>query len=140
MEQSHSWQAKIFSTIQELLLHFMEPEVSLPHLQKPNTCSYSEPDQSSICPPSQFLNTHLKIISPTLHGSSGSSKWSLSPRFPQQNPACTSFLHCTCYMPCPFHPSWFHQSNNSWCRIQTVTVHNAHTVFLWELLIVQTDC
>ena len=47
MEQSQSWEPKSFSTIQEIPLHFMEHEDSLPHLQKHKTCSYSEPDQSS---------------------------------------------------------------------------------------------
>jgi len=45
MEQSQFWEAKIFSTIQEIPLYFMESEDSLPHLQEPNTCSYFEPDQ-----------------------------------------------------------------------------------------------
>ena len=40
----------------------MEPEGSLSHLQVPTTYSYSEPDQSSPCPPSHFLKIHLNII------------------------------------------------------------------------------
>jgi len=34
----------------------MEHEDSLPHSQVPTTCPYTEPDQSSRCPPSHFLN------------------------------------------------------------------------------------
>ena len=30
--------------------NFMEPEGSLPHLQVPAACPYSEPDQSTACP------------------------------------------------------------------------------------------
>ena len=41
----------------------MEPEGSIPRLQKQVTCPYTEPDQSSPCPPSQFLKIHLNIIS-----------------------------------------------------------------------------
>ena len=67
----------------------MESEGSLPRLQQPATCPYPEPDQSSPCPPSHFLKTHISIIFPSMLGS---SKWSLSIRFPHQTPVCTSPL------------------------------------------------
>jgi len=47
MEQSQSWEAKRFSIIQKIPLHFTDLEGSLPHLQEPNTCSYFEQDQTS---------------------------------------------------------------------------------------------
>ena len=59
MEQIQSWEAKIFSTIQEITLHIMEPEGSLPRLQEPNTCSYFEPDQSS---PGRYWNLCRNIL------------------------------------------------------------------------------
>jgi len=67
----------------------MEPEGSLTHSQVPATCPYPEPDQSSPCPIFQLLKIHLNIILPSMPGS---SKRSLSFRFPHQNPACTSPL------------------------------------------------
>jgi len=67
----------------------MEPEVSLPRLQEPATCPYSEPDQSSLCPASHFLKVHFNIILPP---TSGSPKWSLSLKFLHQNPVCSSSL------------------------------------------------
>ena len=51
----------------------MEPEGSLPHCQ---------------VPPTNFLNIHINII----RSMSGSSKWSISLRFPHQNGVCTSPL------------------------------------------------
>jgi hypothetical protein len=72
-----SWQVLSYSKYSP---HFMEPEGSLPRLQEPANCPYPEPDQSSPCPPSHFLNiySYLNIILPS---TSGFSKWSVSLRF-----------------------------------------------------------
>jgi len=47
MKQSPSEEANRFSSSQEILRIFLEPEGSLPHSQKPATCPYPESDQSS---------------------------------------------------------------------------------------------
>jgi hypothetical protein len=77
--------------------HFMKHEGSLPHSQQPAICSYPELHRSSPWPPppSHFSKIHFIIIPFT----PGSSEWSPSLRFSNQNPACTSLPH-TCYMPC----------------------------------------
>jgi hypothetical protein len=62
----------------------MEPECSSPHSHVPATCPYIETAQSSPCPPPHFLKIHLNIILPFI--TPGSSNWSLSIKFPHQNP------------------------------------------------------
>ena len=76
----------------------MEPEGSLPHSQVPATSPHPKPDLSS-----------LNIILPFRPGS---SKWSLSLKFPHQNPVYISPLSCTCYMPGQPHSFQFDQPNN----------------------------
>ena len=67
----------------------MEPKGSLPYSQILTTCPYPEPNKSSPCPTSHFLNIHLNINLPSRPGS---SKWPLALRFAHQNSVCTSPL------------------------------------------------
>ena len=76
----------------------MEPEGSLPHSQVPDFCPYPEPTRSSPSPTNHFLKIHLNIILPS---TPESPKWSLSLRFPHQNPVYASPLPHTCC--CPAH-------------------------------------
>ena len=93
----------------------MEPEGSLPHSQEPAACPYSEPDQSTPCH-IPLLENPFNIILPS---TPGSSQWSLSLRFPYQNPLHTS-LSYTCYMSCPSQSSFFDRPNNIWWGVQTI--------------------
>ena len=95
MEESHFWEGNRFSASQEIP-HFCGIHSSLPRFQEPAICPYPEAHQSSPRPPSHFLEIHLNIILPS---TSESCKWSLSLRFPHENPVCTSPLPHTCYMP-----------------------------------------
>ena len=79
------------------------------------TCPYSEPDQFSPCTLSHFLKMYLNIILPS---TPGSSKWSLSHRFPNQNSVYTSPLPHTLYMPRLSHSSRFDHLNNIWLGVQ----------------------
>jgi len=79
----------------------MAPKSLLPHSQEPFTCLYPEPAQSSPLPHIHFLKIHLNMILPSM---ARSPKWSLSLRFPHQNPVYTSPLPYSCYMP----QIWWH--------------------------------
>ena len=59
--------------------------------------------------PSHFLKIHLNIILPSM---SGSPQWSLSLRFPHQNPVHTSTLPHTRHMLRPSHSSRFYHPHN----------------------------
>jgi hypothetical protein len=117
MEQSPSWEANRFSASQVISPHIMEAEGSLSHSQEPDTCPYSQSDQSSPCPPSHVLMIHFNNVLPC---TSGPSKWSLSLGFPYQNPVCASPLPHTCNVPRQSHSSRFDYSNNNWWGVQII--------------------
>jgi len=87
----------------------MELEGSLPHSQVPATCPYLEPALSSPYPTSLFLKINLNIILPS---TPGSPQWSLSLRFPHQNPVYASPLSHARYMPHPSNSSRFYHPKN----------------------------
>ena len=76
-------------------------------------------------PPYHFLKINFNIILPSMPGS---SNWSLSLRFPHQNPVCTSPCPSKYYTPHPSHSFWFHHLNNICWGVQ-----------IKELLIIQSS-
>ena len=117
MEQSPSWEANWLSASQEIPHILWNPKVHY-HIHK---CPPPVPILSQLDPvhasASHFLKFHRNIILPTMPGS---SKWSLSLRFPHQNPVYTSTLPHTCYMPHPPNSYWFyHPKNIGWVQIIT---------------------
>jgi hypothetical protein len=57
-----------------------------------------------------MLSYHLRL----------SSKWSLSLRFPHQNPAYASPIPHTCHMPRPSYSSRYYHLNNIWWGVQII--------------------
>ena len=99
-----------FSASQEIPSILWNPKVYY-HIYKcpPSVLFLSQLDPDHT-PTSNFLKIHLKIILPSMPGS---PKWSLSLRFPQQNPVYASLLLHMCYMPHPSNSSPFYHPNNT---------------------------
>jgi len=109
MEQSPSWETNWFSASQEIPRISWNPKVHYCIHKWPTpvpTLSQLDPVHT---PTSYFLKVHLNFI---LQTTSGSPKWSLSLRFPHQNPVYASPLTHMPYMPCPSHSSQFYHPNN----------------------------
>ena len=111
MEQRPSWEANRSSANQENSPHFIKPEGSLPHSQQPATCPYPAPDRYSPRPAPHFSKINFNI---TLTSRPGSSKWSASLKFPNQNPVHISPPPHTCYTTCPSQSSWFRYPSIWW--------------------------
>ena len=112
MEEIPSWEANRFSANQEIPRNLWNPKLHYRFYQ----CPPPVPNLSQIspvhAPQSHFLKIHFNII---LQSRPGFAEWTLSFRFPHQNPVCTPSHPHTCYIPRPLHSSRFdHPKNIGW--------------------------
>ena len=102
MEQSTSWKANRFLASQEIPYILWNPRVHYHTHNSPPVVPILSQLEPVHAPTSHFLKIHLNIIPPS---TSGFPKWSLSLRFPHQNPEYTFPLPHMRYLPCPSHSS-----------------------------------
>ena len=109
MEESPSWEANRFSASQEIPPILWNPKFHYRSHKSPSPVPILNQFDLVHIPTSHFLKIHLNIILPSMPGS---PKWSLSSRFPHQNPVYASPLPHTRYMPRPYHSSRFYHPHN----------------------------
>ena len=116
-EQSTSWEGNRFSVSQEIPRIVGNPKVHYrSHKCPPSVPILSQVDQS-IPPTSYFLEIHFNIILPS---APGSPKWSLSLRFPHQNPV--SYASLTYVLHAPPISRCNHPNNIGWEVVQDFTI------------------
>ena len=113
--QSPSWEANWFAASQEIPHISQNPKVHYrTHKCQPTV---SIPGQPNPVPTSYFLEIHPNIIHPS---TPRSPQWSLSLRFPHQDPIHTPSPHHTRHMPSPSHSSRFYHPHNIGWGLQII--------------------
>ena len=115
--QSPSWAANWFAASQEIPRISRNPKVHYrTHKRPPPFSILGQPNPVHI-PTSHLLEIHPNIIHPS---TPRSPHWSLSLRFPHQDPIHPPLLTHTCHMPSPSHSSPFYHPHNIGWAVQII--------------------
>ena len=110
MVQSPSWEAKRFAASQRIPRILWNPKVHYrTHKRPPPVPILGQPNPVHI-PTFHLLEIHPNIIHPS---TPRSPQWSLSLRFPHQDPIRPPFLTHTRHMPSPSHSSRFYHPSTT---------------------------
>ena len=117
MVQSPSWEANWFAASQEIPLISRNPKVHYrTHKRLPAVSILGQPNPVHI-PTSHLLEIHPNIINPS---TPSSPQWSLSLRFPHQDPIHLPLLNHTRHMLGPSHSSRFYHPHNIGWGVQII--------------------
>ena len=117
MVQSTAWEANWFAASQEIPRISRNPKVHYcTHKRPPPVSILGQPNPVHI-PTSYVLQIHPNIIHPS---KPRSPQWSLSSRFPHQDPIHPPLLTHTRHMPSPSHSSRFYHPHNIGWGVQII--------------------
>ena len=123
MVQSLSWEANWFAASQEFPRISRNPKVHYrTHKHPPTISILGQPNPVHI-PTFHFLEIRPNIIHPS---TPRSPLWSLSFRFPQQDPIHPPLLTHTRHMPSPSHSSLFYCPHNIGWGVQIISLLVMH--------------
>ena len=117
MVQSPSWETNWFVASQEIPRISRNPNVHYRTHKRPPPISILGPPNPVHIPTSYLLEIHPNIIRPS---TPRSPQWSLSLRFPHQDPIHPLLLTHTRHMPSPSHSSQFYHPHNIGWGVQII--------------------